>query len=726
MTTTPSRPPQTEAPRAFAALRHSGYSVYLLGSAMAMGADSIEHVISYWMIFEKFHSPALAGYAVISHWLPFLLFSIYSGALADRFDPRRIIQIGMVLFMLCSLAWGILFITDTLAVWHTVVILAVHGIAGVLWAPASQLSDSRHRRAREALQCRAPDGDIAHARPTGRSRHRRRAAARARPVARHPGQRAVLCAARVVAMASAVWSGVSERAGIGAGTRRVGGFADVAATARDIAGNHILVSMTLVAGATSLLVGNAYQPQMPEFASDLGQGDVGVYYSMLLAANAAGALIAGILLETWGLMHGRPRIAFMLAIAWCLCMLGFAVSRIYLLVSRCCCLPPDSSIWPSARCRRRWCSCTRPTPSADACSGSTTWPPMASRAFSGVTVGMLGSLIGIHWSLGLSALTLLAVTLALDRLRPTRRRGATGRVNVASPGAEIGQSGSNPIIRAHSSGRSGMFSKINHVAIVSENYAQLAQFYQAVFGMTTSDKTRPGRAVTVRDGYVGLNINPRRAGRSAGLDHFGIQVEDCETAFERMRKKYPTVKWLKRPATRPFAGISTHDPDGNMFDISQKDMTNRTSVYVENDGKTNARHINHVALRTMNPDAMAEFYRDVFELAPSNVKKSADDRNHYLTDGHMTLVVMPWDIMDYDGTGIITMGMDHIGFKVESVDALKADVERIAGDNPRLSPAPINTGKEGAALDKLFERSCAMGQHRLADPDGILIDVMAD
>jgi hypothetical protein len=35
------------------------------------------------------------------------------------------------------------------------------------------------------------------------------------------------------------------------------------------------------------------------------------------------------------------------------------------------------------------------------------------RAFSGVTVGLLGALIGIHWSLALSALTLLAVVLAL-------------------------------------------------------------------------------------------------------------------------------------------------------------------------------------------------------------------------------------------------------------------------------------------------------------------------
>src|SRR5919198_5739933 len=161
-----------------------------------------------------------------------------------------------------------------------------------------------------------------------------------------------------------------------------------------------------------------------------------------------------------------------------------------------------------------------------------------------------------------------------------------------------------------------MFSKINHVAIVSENYAQLAQFYIAAFGMRTSPKARAGRAVTVGDGYVGLNINPRRAGRSAGLDHFGIEVDDVETVFERMRKSYGHVKWLKRPSNRPFAGITTHDPDGNTFDLSQKNMSNRAAIYVENDGKANPRHINHVGMRTIHPDDVAQFFREVFELAP--------------------------------------------------------------------------------------------------------------
>jgi catechol 2,3-dioxygenase-like lactoylglutathione lyase family enzyme len=269
-----------------------------------------------------------------------------------------------------------------------------------------------------------------------------------------------------------------------------------------------------------------------------------------------------------------------------------------------------------------------------------------------------------------------------------------------------------------------MFSKINHVAIVSENYAQLAKFYEAVFGMKTSAKSRPARAVTVGDGYAGLNINPRRAGRSAGLDHFGIEVEHADTVFERMRSGYPSVKWLKRPSNRPFAGITTHDPDGNVFDISQKDMSNRTDMYVENDGQANPRRIDHVAMRTMRPAEMAKFYREVFELAPAN--RGADDRNHYLTDGHVTLVIMPWDITDYDGTGIITPGMDHIGFKVESIDALRQDVERIGADNPRLAPEPLGTGAEGNALQNLFRRSCPCGHHQMTDCDGTLIDVSAD
>lgn len=106
---------------------------------MAMMADSIEHVITYWIAFQKFHSPALGGFAMLSHWVPYILFATSMGALTDRVDPRRLVQIGMGLFMFCSLAWSLLFLTGRLEMWHAAVLLTIHGLAGVFWAPPSQV-----------------------------------------------------------------------------------------------------------------------------------------------------------------------------------------------------------------------------------------------------------------------------------------------------------------------------------------------------------------------------------------------------------------------------------------------------------------------------------------------------------------------------------------------------------------------------------------------------------
>src|SRR4030088_66456 len=111
---------------------------YIVGASLSMGGDSIEHVISYWVLFQQFHSPALAGFAIISHWVP-SLFGVYFGALADRYDCRKIIQAAQLLFMSVSAIWGVLFLTNSLQMWHAMVLLSMHGLAGALWMPAEQL-----------------------------------------------------------------------------------------------------------------------------------------------------------------------------------------------------------------------------------------------------------------------------------------------------------------------------------------------------------------------------------------------------------------------------------------------------------------------------------------------------------------------------------------------------------------------------------------------------------
>jgi catechol 2,3-dioxygenase-like lactoylglutathione lyase family enzyme len=267
-----------------------------------------------------------------------------------------------------------------------------------------------------------------------------------------------------------------------------------------------------------------------------------------------------------------------------------------------------------------------------------------------------------------------------------------------------------------------MPARVNHVAIATDQYALNGRFYESLFGMRTSSKPRPARSVVLGDGYVGLNCIPRREGRYSGLDHFGIEVEDLDDTIARMAKFDSSLNAVKRPPIRPFAAYSAHDPDTNIFDLSQKSVGVQKDVYAENDW-TQPRSISHIALRTRHAERCAQFYVEVFGLAPLNRPK---DDNFYLSDGRVTLMIIPWKISDYYGQDPARTGLDHIGFKVESVGTFKADVERICADNPRLTPSPVHSGKEGAALDKLFERSCAMGQHRLADPDGILIDVMAD
>jgi catechol 2,3-dioxygenase-like lactoylglutathione lyase family enzyme len=263
-----------------------------------------------------------------------------------------------------------------------------------------------------------------------------------------------------------------------------------------------------------------------------------------------------------------------------------------------------------------------------------------------------------------------------------------------------------------------MFAQIRHIASISQNYASAGKFYEAVFGMRTSDKNRSHRAVTVGDGYVGYNINPRKTGRPARLDHFGIEVDDIDTVFDRLRKNYPEVEWLQRPATRPFAGITTHDPDGNVFDLSQAQMTNRRNLYAEKHS-LNPRHISHFAMRTLHPAQMATFYRDVFDFELRNPKPG--DSNHYVSDGHITIVIMPWHITDYGGTGIVSPSLDHIGFTVEDLARFKANFEKVTRENPSLQSFPVSGTPEIEARMDLARRSCPLCDYHLADIDGILL-----
>jgi MFS family permease len=406
----PIRAASSQASRSFAAMRHPGFRAQFSTFVLAMMADNIEHVISYWMMYQKFHSPALGGFAIVSHWLPFLLFSVASGALADRFDPRRVIQCGMALFIIASLSWSYFFVTDSLQMWQAMAILVIHGCAGVLWQTPNQM----------LLYDIVGPQDL-------ESAVRLNAMARYLAVLVGPAVGGAILIAlgpahgimlnTIFYLPLVLWLinapyGPRYRAGAPPPRRAVRGLNDIIQTARDIRGHSTIVSMVLLAGAASFFVGNAYSSQMPGFAADLHHGDPGLSYSMLLAADAAGGLLAGLLLEGGGLLPPRPRTAIILALFWCAALTVFSLASTYWLALIFLFAAGFLELSFNAM-AQSLVQLNAPLDKRGRIIGLFNMASLGLRAFSGVSVGLIGNLIGVHWSLALSAMAAMLVAAGL-------------------------------------------------------------------------------------------------------------------------------------------------------------------------------------------------------------------------------------------------------------------------------------------------------------------------
>ena len=396
----------TRAPAKFAALRNRDCRPYLFGAALAMMADNIEHVITYWVLWQKFHSPALAGFEVISHWVPFLLFSVYFGSLADRYDCRRLIQAAQALFMLVSALWGVLFLTGSLHVWEACVLLVLHGCAGSLWGPGEQLM----------LHDFVGTDELPSA-------VRLNATFRSLGVLFGP------------VVGSALLLGLGPVRGIfvniaiylpltlflfrtkftghlrdhGPRPPRVGLLSSLQVL-RDVRSDHTLVSMIVLGGLGSFFVGTSLQTAMPLFAQDLGAGSAGTAYGILLFANGAGGVIGGILLEATGSIKPNTKAAVVSTAVYGVTTLFFALTGSYLIALALLFVGGVANL-ASMSIGQTIVQLRAAPADRGRVVGLYGVSANGLRAGSGFTVGILGAAIGIHASLGLSSAALCVGTV---------------------------------------------------------------------------------------------------------------------------------------------------------------------------------------------------------------------------------------------------------------------------------------------------------------------------
>jgi hypothetical protein len=289
--------------------------------------------------------------------------------------------------------------------WHAVLLLVLHGLAGVLWSPAAQVlihDIVDHERLHSAIRLTATArwlGLLAGPALGGLIL-----------LAVGPTYGILLNALIYLPMVLWLWRLPYRRKQQAA--PRLQALSEVIATLRAIAPDRVLVSMVLLAGGTSLLVGNAYQAQMPEFARDLGHAHADLGYSMLLGADAAGALAAGLLLESRGLLQARASTAFVLAMLWCVAIAAFAAVTSYPIALGLLFVAGFLELSFNAM-AQTLVQVRAPASIRGRVIGLYAMSALGMRTFSGVTVGLGGAVLGIHWSLALSAGVLLVLTLVL-------------------------------------------------------------------------------------------------------------------------------------------------------------------------------------------------------------------------------------------------------------------------------------------------------------------------
>lgn len=268
-----------------------------------------------------------------------------------------------------------------------------------------------------------------------------------------------------------------------------------------------------------------------------------------------------------------------------------------------------------------------------------------------------------------------------------------------------------------------MIAKIRHLATHTERYDTQFKFYQTIFGMkqiTTNlvdetGKANPNRG-HISDGVIGMALLAKRPGSSQGIDHFGFEVDDVGEVVDRLNRFYPDLLHTRALTFVPFAGTRAQDPTGTQFDLSQKGQSNVREGYLS-DGWEQPRWINHIALRARKPDEVAEFYTKVLEL--KGVEEAGEEGSITLTDGKVRLVIRKCHDRFYRA---LRQGFDHIGFKVESVEKTKHDIDDLAASFPQSAPKKIAAGMQGGDLMKDLQ-ACPIGKHVFSDPDGVLVDI---
>ena len=122
--------------RTFSSLKkHRNYRLYFSGQIVSVSGTWMQDTALPWLVLGLTHSPLAVGLLVFARYAPFMLFGLFSGALADRFDNRRFVILTQSGSMVIAAALAGLTFSGVHQVWPFYLLAFLGGAALVFDAP---------------------------------------------------------------------------------------------------------------------------------------------------------------------------------------------------------------------------------------------------------------------------------------------------------------------------------------------------------------------------------------------------------------------------------------------------------------------------------------------------------------------------------------------------------------------------------------------------------------
>lgn len=122
--------------RTFASLRrHRNYRLFFTGQMVSVSGTWMQNIALAWLVVELTRSPLAVGVLAFCRFIPFTVFGLFAGVLADRIDNRRLVIVTQATSMVFSAVLTVLVLTGAETLWLVYALAVLSSTAIVFDAP---------------------------------------------------------------------------------------------------------------------------------------------------------------------------------------------------------------------------------------------------------------------------------------------------------------------------------------------------------------------------------------------------------------------------------------------------------------------------------------------------------------------------------------------------------------------------------------------------------------